>query len=126
MSNASPSDASWLTSAPRCPCSGPLAKIYFGSQFAPLIIFFVMFLSIVKNTKLHHFVRFNCMQVGNVYRVCGCTVSPFAESSYACAGVAVHAAGRLCCGSAVAGQIVLPMTVCDHDLHCKHGGIVWC
>ncbi|PSC72911.1 chloroplast envelope translocase family [Micractinium conductrix] len=41
---------------------GPLAKIYFGSQFAPLIIFFVMFLSIVKNTKLHHFVRFNCMQ----------------------------------------------------------------
>ncbi|KAI7843985.1 hypothetical protein COHA_002523 [Chlorella ohadii] len=41
---------------------GPMAKIYFGSQFAPLIIFFVMFLSIVKNTKLHHFVRFNCMQ----------------------------------------------------------------
>ena len=41
-----------------------MAKIYFGSQFAPLIIFFVMFLSIVKNTKLHHFVRFNCMQVG--------------------------------------------------------------
>ena len=23
-----------------------------------------MFLAIVKNTKLHHFVRFNCMQVG--------------------------------------------------------------
>ena len=44
--------------------AGPLAKIYFGSQFAPLIIFFVMFLSIVKNNKLHHFVRFNCMQVG--------------------------------------------------------------
>ncbi|KAI3436597.1 hypothetical protein D9Q98_006014 [Chlorella vulgaris] len=41
---------------------GPLASVYFGSQFAPLIIFFVMFLSIVKNTKLHHFVRFNCMQ----------------------------------------------------------------
>ena len=41
-----------------------MARIYFGSQFAPLIIFFVMFLSIVKNTKLHHFVRFNCMQVG--------------------------------------------------------------
>lgn len=41
-----------------------MAKIYFGSQFAPLIIFFVMFLSVVKNTKLHHFVRFNCMQVG--------------------------------------------------------------
>lgn len=42
---------------------GPLAKVYFSSQFAPLIIFFVMFLSIVKNKKLHHFVRFNCMQV---------------------------------------------------------------
>jgi hypothetical protein len=41
---------------------GPLAKIYFSSQFAPLIIFFVMFLSIVKNKNLHHFVRFNCMQ----------------------------------------------------------------
>ncbi|KAI8112874.1 hypothetical protein M9434_004194 [Picochlorum sp. BPE23] len=41
---------------------GPLAKVYFSSQFAPLIIFFVMFLSIVKNKKLHHFVRFNCMQ----------------------------------------------------------------
>lgn len=42
---------------------GPLAKVYFSSQFAPLIIFFVMFLSIVKNKNLHHFVRFNCMQV---------------------------------------------------------------
>lgn len=41
---------------------GPLAQVYFSSQFAPLIIFFVMFLSIVKNKKLHHFVRFNCMQ----------------------------------------------------------------
>jgi uncharacterized membrane protein len=41
---------------------GPLAKVYFSSQFAPLIIFFVMFLSIVKNKRLHHFVRFNCMQ----------------------------------------------------------------
>jgi hypothetical protein len=41
---------------------GPMAKIYFSSQFAPLIIFFVMFLSVVKNKNLHHFVRFNCMQ----------------------------------------------------------------
>ena len=48
--------------APPAPCAGPLSKLYFGSQFAPLIIFFVMFLSIVKNNKLHHFVRFNCMQ----------------------------------------------------------------
>lgn len=51
------------------PPAGPLAKIYFGSQFAPLIIFFVMFLSVVKNTKLHHFVRFNCMQVGGLMQV---------------------------------------------------------
>ena len=41
---------------------GPLAKVYFSSQFAPLIIFFVLFLAVVKNKKLHHFVRFNCMQ----------------------------------------------------------------
>jgi hypothetical protein len=46
---------------------GPLAKVYFSSQFAPLIIFFVMFLSIVKNKKLHHFVRFNCMQVRFIF-----------------------------------------------------------
>ncbi len=29
----------------------------------PLIVFFLLFLAIVKNKKLHHFVRFNCMQV---------------------------------------------------------------
>ena len=54
--------------------AGPLAKIYFGSQFAPLIIFFVMFLSVVKNTKLHHFVRFNCMQARScrAARAAGC------------------------------------------------------
>lgn len=44
------------------PAAGPVSQIYFSSQFAPLIIFFLMFLSIVKNKKLHHFVRFNCMQ----------------------------------------------------------------
>lgn len=37
--------------------------IYYSSQFAPLIVFFLLFLSIVKNTKVHHFVRFNAMQV---------------------------------------------------------------
>lgn len=37
--------------------------IYYSSQFAPLIVFFLLFLSVVKNTKLHHFVRFNAMQV---------------------------------------------------------------
>lgn len=39
-----------------------LYGIYFGSMFAPLIIFFLIFLAIVKNKKLHHFVRFHAMQ----------------------------------------------------------------
>ena len=42
--------------------AGPLVGIYYSSQFAPLIVFFLLFLAIVKNNKLHHFVRFNCMQ----------------------------------------------------------------
>eukprot|EP00884_Botryococcus_braunii_P021354 jgi/Botrbrau1/7902/Bobra.9_2s0075.1 len=41
---------------------GPFINIYYSSQFAPLIIFFLLYLSVVKNNKLHHFVRFNCMQ----------------------------------------------------------------
>lgn len=41
---------------------GPFVGIYYSSQFAPLIVFFLLFLSVVKNTKLHHFVRFNAMQ----------------------------------------------------------------
>lgn len=44
------------------PAPGPVAKLYFSSQLAPLVIFFVMFLGVVKNKKLHHFVRFNAMQ----------------------------------------------------------------
>ncbi len=42
---------------------GDAASLYHSSQFAPLIIFFLMFLAVVKNSKLHHFVRFNAMQV---------------------------------------------------------------
>jgi Chloroplast import apparatus Tic20-like len=38
-------------------------RIYYSSQFAPLVIFFLLFLAVVKNTKVPHFVRFNCMQV---------------------------------------------------------------
>jgi hypothetical protein len=56
-----------------------MALIYFGSQFAPLIIFFVMFLSIVKNNKLHHFVRFNCMQARRRRRCPRCAVLPRAS-----------------------------------------------
>lgn len=44
----------------------PFVGIYYCSQFAPLVIFFLMFLAIVKNEKLAHFVRFNCMQVINL------------------------------------------------------------
>ena len=44
-------------------CPGPLAPLYYSGQFVPLIVFFLLFLAIVKNNKLHHFVRFNCMQV---------------------------------------------------------------
>lgn len=44
--------------------AGPFTSIYFSSQFGPLIIFFVLFLAVVRNQRLHHFVRFNTMQVG--------------------------------------------------------------
>lgn len=40
-----------------------MVRIYYSSQFAPLIVFFLLFLAVVKNTKIPHFVRFNCMQV---------------------------------------------------------------
>jgi len=41
---------------------GPFVGMYYSTQFAPLIVFFLVFLAIVRNTKLHHFVRFNAMQ----------------------------------------------------------------
>ncbi len=44
--------------------------IYYSSQFAPLIVFFLLFLAVVKNNKLHHFVRFNCMQVRRTLLFC--------------------------------------------------------
>lgn len=40
----------------------PFVSIYYANNFMPLIVFFLCFLAIVKNTKLHHFVRFNTMQ----------------------------------------------------------------
>ena len=46
----------------QCAIAGPFVQIYYSSQFAPLVIFFLLFLSVVKNNKLPHFVRFNCMQ----------------------------------------------------------------
>ena len=48
---------------PPCPKPPvPFVKTYYSSQFAPLVIFFLMYLAIVRNNKLHHFVRFHCMQ----------------------------------------------------------------
>lgn len=50
--------------------AGPLAGLYHSGQFVPLIVFFLMFLAIVKNNKLHHFVRFNCMQASASSQMC--------------------------------------------------------
>lgn len=40
----------------------PLLAIYYGVQFASLIIFFVLFLAVVRNERIAHFIRFNVMQ----------------------------------------------------------------
>lgn len=40
----------------------PLVAIYFGVPFAGLIIFFALFLLVVRNEKISHFIRFNTMQ----------------------------------------------------------------
>lgn len=40
----------------------PLAGIYRGVPFLGLIIFFVLFLLVVRNDKVSHFIRFNTMQ----------------------------------------------------------------
>jgi hypothetical protein len=39
-----------------------LLAIYYGFQFASLIIFFVLYLAVVRNEKIAHFIRFNVMQ----------------------------------------------------------------
>lgn len=40
----------------------PLVQIYFGVPFIGLIIFFVLFLLVVRNERVSHFIRFNTMQ----------------------------------------------------------------
>ncbi|MBD2042006.1 Tic20 family protein [Microcoleus sp. FACHB-672] len=40
----------------------PLLKIYSTVPFAGLIIFFALFLLVVRNEKISHFIRFNTMQ----------------------------------------------------------------
>lgn len=42
--------------------AGPWQRAYEVNQFVPLLIFFFVFLVVVRNKKLHHFVRFNAMQ----------------------------------------------------------------
>lgn len=52
----------------------PLIQIYYGFPFAGIIIFFALFLAVVRNEKLRHFIRFNAMQailIGILLSLCG-------------------------------------------------------
>jgi len=40
----------------------PIIQIYYGFPLAGLIIFFVLFLAVVRNTQISHFIRFNTLQ----------------------------------------------------------------
>lgn len=40
----------------------PLINLYYGFPFAGIIIFFAIFLGVVRNQRISHFVRFNAMQ----------------------------------------------------------------
>jgi hypothetical protein len=40
----------------------PLLQIYYGVRYAGLIIFFALFIFVVRNEKISHFIRFNTMQ----------------------------------------------------------------
>jgi hypothetical protein len=40
----------------------PLLRIYYGVRYAGMIIFFALWLLVVRNEKIHHFIRFNTMQ----------------------------------------------------------------
>ncbi|AOX03391.1 MULTISPECIES: Tic20 family protein [Moorena] len=40
----------------------PLISLYYGLPLVGLIIFFVLFLAVVRNPQISHFVRFNTMQ----------------------------------------------------------------
>ena len=40
----------------------PLISLYYGFPFAGIIIFFVLFLAVVRNSRVSHFIRFNTMQ----------------------------------------------------------------
>eukprot|EP00238_Polyblepharides_amylifera_P000699 CAMPEP_0196571422 /NCGR_PEP_ID=MMETSP1081-20130531/1610_1 /TAXON_ID=36882 /ORGANISM="Pyramimonas amylifera, Strain CCMP720" /LENGTH=252 /DNA_ID=CAMNT_0041888371 /DNA_START=52 /DNA_END=810 /DNA_ORIENTATION=+ len=40
----------------------PLLAAYYSNQFTPFIVFFALFLMVVRSTKLPHFLRFNALQ----------------------------------------------------------------
>ena len=40
----------------------PLIPVYYASPFIPLVVFFVVFLAVVRNKKIPHLVRFNACQ----------------------------------------------------------------
>ena len=40
----------------------PLVSFYYSFPFAGIIIFFILFLAVVRNTRISHFIRFNTMQ----------------------------------------------------------------
>ncbi|MCC5607689.1 hypothetical protein LC612_13055 [Nostoc sp. CHAB 5834] len=40
----------------------PLLRVYYGVRYAGMIIFFALFLLVVRNEKISHFIRFNTMQ----------------------------------------------------------------
>lgn len=40
----------------------PLVQLYYGFPFIGFIVFLVLFLAVVRNPKISHFIRFNTMQ----------------------------------------------------------------
>jgi uncharacterized membrane protein len=40
----------------------PLLRVYYGVPFLPLIVFFALYMLVVRNEKIAHFIRFNVMQ----------------------------------------------------------------
>jgi uncharacterized membrane protein len=41
---------------------GPMLQAYYSNQFTPFFVFFALYLAVVRNEKLPHFLRFNAMQ----------------------------------------------------------------
>ena len=41
---------------------GPMLQAYYSNSFTPFFVFFALYLAVVRNEKLPHFMRFNAMQ----------------------------------------------------------------